>query len=160
MDLPSASRVSGYLVQTYHNKWPPLAASLSQQRSQRVNNVGTKIPDYIDSRLSAGVGEHTLQTQAASMSAQCVASCTPKPLHPRPYKLNPVLPRFVGGLSGLHTFFISSNRTTYEHFRARYGGSGNPYSRHCPSNWSDVCCTRIAPRYPENLVIPVGPPQP
>ena len=63
--------------------------------------------------------------------------------------------RFVGGLSGLHTFFISTNRTTYEHFRARYGGSGNPYSRRCPGNWSAVCCTAIPPRYPENLVIPV-----
>ena len=65
--------------------------------------------------------------------------------------------RFVGGLMGLHTYFITTNRTTYEHFRARYGGTGNPYDRHCPRNWGEVCCTRLARRIPENLVIPVRP---
>ena len=64
--------------------------------------------------------------------------------------------RFVGGLTGLHTYFITTNRTTYEHFRARYGGTGNPYNRHCPRNWGEVCFTPLAPRIPENLVIPVS----
>lgn len=46
--------------------------------------------------------------------------------------------RFVGGLSGLHTFFTSTNRTTYEHFRARVNGQGNPYDVGCPRNWLQV----------------------
>ncbi len=46
--------------------------------------------------------------------------------------------RFVGGLSGLHTFFTSTNRTTYEHFRARVNGQGNPYDVGCFRNWVQV----------------------
>ncbi|KAK9792476.1 hypothetical protein WJX73_002427 [Symbiochloris irregularis] len=54
---------------------------------------------------------------------------------------------FVGGLGSLHTFFISRNKTTYEHFRSRHGSSGNPYNRGCLANWAEVFCVRVAPRY-------------
>ncbi|KAK9905979.1 hypothetical protein WJX75_010025 [Coccomyxa subellipsoidea] len=57
---------------------------------------------------------------------------------------------FVGGLSGLHTFFTSTNRTTYEHFRARVNGQGNPYDVGCPRNWLQVCCVRIPDRIEEH----------
>lgn len=46
--------------------------------------------------------------------------------------------RFVGGLSGLHTFFTSTNRTTYEHFRTRVNGQGNPYDVGFFRNWAQV----------------------
>ncbi|CAL5220885.1 g2975 [Coccomyxa viridis] len=56
---------------------------------------------------------------------------------------------FVGGLSGLHTYFTSNNKSTYEHFRSRAGSHENPYDVNCISNWEQVCCTGIPPRYPE-----------
>lgn len=49
--------------------------------------------------------------------------------------------RFVGGLSGLHTYFTSRNKTTYEHFRSRYNSQGNPYDLGCLRNWRQVLHT-------------------
>jgi hypothetical protein len=46
--------------------------------------------------------------------------------------------RFVGGLSSLHIFFSSNNRTTYEHFRSRNNHQGNPYDVGCAENWKQV----------------------
>ncbi|CAL8472070.1 g11612 [Coccomyxa elongata] len=57
---------------------------------------------------------------------------------------------FVGGLSGLHTFFTSTNRTTYEHFRTRVNGQGNPYDVGFFRNWAQVCCSAIPERIPEH----------
>jgi hypothetical protein len=56
---------------------------------------------------------------------------------------------FVGGLSGLHTFFASRNTTTYEHFRSRRGSDDNPYDLGCLANWRQVsaalpaCCLPV-----------------
>ncbi len=46
--------------------------------------------------------------------------------------------RFVGGLSGLHTYFTSNNTTTYEHFRTRYSSHSNPYDLGILRNWRSV----------------------
>lgn len=46
---------------------------------------------------------------------------------------------FVGGLSGLHTYFTSRNKSTYEHFRSRAGSQENPYNVNCARNWQQVC---------------------
>ena len=46
--------------------------------------------------------------------------------------------RFVGGLSGLHTYFTSNNKSTYEHFRSRAGSHENPYNVNCMRNWQQV----------------------
>lgn len=46
--------------------------------------------------------------------------------------------RFVGGLSSLHTYFASNNKTTYEHFRSRHNQTGNPYDLGCNTNWRQV----------------------
>ena len=50
---------------------------------------------------------------------------------------------FVGGLSGLHTYFTSRNKSTYEHFRSRAGSQENPYNVNCARNWQQVL--RLAP---------------
>ena len=47
---------------------------------------------------------------------------------------------FVGGLSGLHTYFTSRNKSTYEHFRSRAGSQENPYDVSCARNWQQVPC--------------------
>ena len=46
--------------------------------------------------------------------------------------------RFVGGLSGLHTYFTSNNKSTYEHFRSRASSHENPYDVNCIRNWEQV----------------------
>lgn len=46
--------------------------------------------------------------------------------------------RFVGGLSGLHGYFTSRNKSTYEHFRSRAGSHDNPYDVNCIRNWGQV----------------------
>ena len=64
-----------------------------------------------------------------------------------------LLRRFVGGLSGLHTYFTGKNRTTYEHFRSRYNTQGNPYDVGCLGNWRQVRDAKIAccPSYVRSL---------
>lgn len=44
----------------------------------------------------------------------------------------------MGGLSGLHTYFTSRNKSTYEHFRSRAGSQDNPYDINCARNWQQV----------------------
>lgn len=44
----------------------------------------------------------------------------------------------MGGLSGLHTYFTSENKSTYEHFRSRAGSHDNPYDVNCMRNWQQV----------------------
>lgn len=62
---------------------------------------------------------------------------------------------FVGGLSGFHIFLTSTNQTTYEHFRHRYGNAqGNPYNRGIFRNWREVCCLPIPKRRPEPMLHP------
>lgn len=70
------------------------------------------------------------------------ACCCPAPdlpEHLKPY-VEPccVRPSFVGGLSGLHTYFTSINSTTYEHFRSRKSAADNPYDLGCAGNWRQV----------------------
>ena len=59
--------------------------------------------------------------KAATLNLQCMCWC-----------------RFVGGLSGLHTYFTSRNKSTYEHFRSRAGSHENPYDVNCIRNWEQV----------------------
>ncbi|KAL0020011.1 hypothetical protein WJX77_003088 [Trebouxia sp. C0004] len=62
---------------------------------------------------------------------------------------------FVGGLSGFHIFLTTTNQTTYEHFRHRYGtAQGNPYNRGLFRNWREVCCLPIPGRKPEPMLMP------
>lgn len=65
---------------------------------------------------------------------------------------------FVGGLTVFHSYLVMTNQTTYEHFRRRFGRSGNPYDRGLfknivevrdsfaskISNWPTLCCCAIA----------------
>lgn len=55
---------------------------------------------------------------------------------------------FVGGLTALHGYLVSTNQTTYEHFRHRYSADlGNPYNRGWLGNCAAVFCTPIPPRW-------------
>ncbi|PSC73003.1 putative S-acyltransferase 7 [Micractinium conductrix] len=54
---------------------------------------------------------------------------------------------FVGGLTAFHTYLVSTNQTTYEHFRHRYSDLGNPYSNGLVSNCWEVFCSPIPPRW-------------
>ena len=42
---------------------------------------------------------------------------------------------FVGGLSAFHAYLVSTNQTTYEHFRHRYSGERCAWSRGCAGGW-------------------------
>eukprot|EP00873_Tetraselmis_striata_P001590 jgi/Tetstr1/421854/TSEL_012754.t1 len=74
---------------------------------------------------------------------------------------------FVGGLSGFHSFLVSTNQTTYENFRYGHDGRPNPYNRGCPANWAEVFCgptpkSKVQPRAwadewkPVTSVLPPG----
>ena len=53
---------------------------------------------------------------------------------------------FVGGLSSLHIFLVSTNQTTYENFRYSYDQDNrNPYNKGCLGNWYEVFCLPIPP---------------
>lgn len=54
---------------------------------------------------------------------------------------------FVGGLSVFHMWLVGKNMTTYEHFRHRYSGTGNPYSRGFLNNCIDVWFRPVPPRW-------------
>ena len=54
---------------------------------------------------------------------------------------------FVGGLTALHTWLVARNVTTYEHFRHRYGASGNPYDKGILGNFVDVLFSKIPARF-------------
>ncbi|CAD7697968.1 unnamed protein product [Ostreobium quekettii] len=41
---------------------------------------------------------------------------------------------FVGGLSVFHMYLVVTNQTTYEHFRRKFGRSGNPYYKSLARN--------------------------
>ncbi|CAA6659644.1 unnamed protein product [Spirodela intermedia] len=49
---------------------------------------------------------------------------------------------FVGGLTSFHAYLICTNQTTYENFRCRYEGKGNPYSRGCVGNIREILFRR------------------
>lgn len=53
---------------------------------------------------------------------------------------------FIGGLSGFHVYLSSCNQTTYEHFRHRFSGQGNPYNVGCAKNCGEVFCKPIPAR--------------
>ena len=54
---------------------------------------------------------------------------------------------FVGGLSFFHMWLVGKNMTTYEHFRHRYSGTGNPYSKGFLSNCIEVWWGQVPPRW-------------
>jgi palmitoyltransferase ZDHHC9/14/18 len=55
---------------------------------------------------------------------------------------------FVGGLSGFHSYLVSTNQTTYENFRYTYKSGESPYDRGCLRNWAEALC---APRLPRKV---------
>lgn len=56
---------------------------------------------------------------------------------------------FVAGLSGLHSYLVCTNQTTYEHFRRSRWSSGNPYAQSVLKNCGEVFCQAIPPRHSE-----------
>eukprot|EP00899_Mesostigma_viride_P005273 jgi/Mesvir1/14747/Mv05391-RA.1 len=52
---------------------------------------------------------------------------------------------FVGGLTGFHSYLISTNQTTYENFRYRYENRTNPHDHGIRRNWAEVLCAPMEP---------------
>lgn len=52
---------------------------------------------------------------------------------------------FVGGLTVLHLYLISTNQTTYENFRYNYDKKDNPYRKSITKNFAEVFFTKIPP---------------
>ncbi|KAF7068641.1 hypothetical protein CFC21_074376 [Triticum aestivum] len=52
---------------------------------------------------------------------------------------------FVGGLTALHLYLISTNQTTYENFRYNYDKKDNPYRKSITKNFAEVFFTKIPP---------------
>ncbi|KAL1347204.1 hypothetical protein HN51_020695 [Arachis hypogaea] len=68
---------------------------------------------------------------------------------------------FVGGLTVLHTYLISTNQSTYENFRYRYDRQlVNPYNKGIAKNFKEVFCTIIPPsknKFRAKVAIPNDP---
>lgn len=52
---------------------------------------------------------------------------------------------FVAGLTGLHSYLVCTNQTTYEHFRRSRWSSGNPYAQGVLKNCGEVFCQAVPP---------------
>ncbi|KAL5227222.1 hypothetical protein ABZP36_015487 [Zizania latifolia] len=54
---------------------------------------------------------------------------------------------FIGGLTGFHTYLISTNQVglPHENFRYRSDGRPNAYARGCLNNFLEVFCTKVQP---------------
>ncbi|XP_030542347.1 probable protein S-acyltransferase 6 [Rhodamnia argentea] len=52
---------------------------------------------------------------------------------------------FVGGLTVFHFYLISTNQTTYENFRYRYGRQTNPFNKGVLDNFKEVFFSPIPP---------------
>ncbi|KAF5730978.1 protein S-acyltransferase 7 [Tripterygium wilfordii] len=52
---------------------------------------------------------------------------------------------FVGGLTALHLYLISTNQSTYENFRYRYDRVTNPHNKGVIKNFIEVFCSSIPP---------------
>ncbi|XP_062182117.1 probable protein S-acyltransferase 6 [Phragmites australis] len=52
---------------------------------------------------------------------------------------------FVGGLTAFHSYLVCTNQTTYENFRYRYEGKGNPFNRGAAANIAEIFLSPIPP---------------
>jgi palmitoyltransferase ZDHHC9/14/18 len=95
-------------------------------------------------KFRAMAAEHAAGTRASGASLAAALRDSPAALACMAFTFLGVW--FVGGLSGFHSYLVSTNQTTYENFRYSYGKGENPYDRGCLANCAEVWCTPRLPR--------------